>query len=361
MIDLAKALEEAGLKNYIGVPENSYMFLRARQLGLATRPFRLKSSLDPAGIRNLRRIIKEDNIDILHSHEGKTFWPCVFVKWFEKPTFRVVFHRRLQKPHRFYSRSHYRFADAVITVSQVVKDQLIHREHVSPEKIHVIYDFVDFSVFNEKVSGEEIRKKHSLGNGPVVGMVGTMDPEKSKGENYLIEAAKLLDKDFPDTRYLIIGKGVSRNELECMAREYGLSDKIIFAGYQETIQEYIAATDIFCLLSWKSEGLGNVLQEAQAMGKPVIGTGTGGIPETFQNQETGILVASRNVEDLAHALRLLIEKEPLRFKMARNAIQFTRTRFSEERAVSELVSVYDSLLAGQAGETHSRSMTMSHP
>jgi len=350
-IDLAAALEEAGLKNYLGVPADSYMSRKARELGLETCPLSMAGSLDVVGIRKLLRVVRDRGIDIVHCHDGTYYWPCIFAKWPDGRNLRVVFHRRIQKPHHFYSRGHYRYADAVIAVSGSVKDQLVRRERVEAEKIHVVHDFVDFRVFDRSVSGEEVRRKHALDHRVVVGISGTMDPEKSKGELCFIEAARRLDADFPDVRYLIIGQGVSRPELETLTGEYGLADKVLFVGHQEEMPKYMAATDVFCLLSWKTEGLGNVLQEAQAMGKPVIGTSVGGIPETFLAEETGLLVAGRDVEDLARALRRLLEDEPLRRRMAERAGQLARERFGQERAVAQVLSVYESLLCGRARRT----------
>jgi len=103
--------------------------------------------------------------------------------------------------------------------------------------------------------------------------------------------------------------------------------------------------DVFCLLSWRNEGLGNVMLEAQAMGKPVVGTDVGGIPETFEEGKTGLLVPRQDVAALTRALETLLKDETLRHEMGEKATEFSRTRFSRETAVRKTIAVYDEVLS----------------
>lgn len=343
MLSLASGLEKRGIKNFIAAPPKSYLTDQARKLGLFSCPVIIKGSFDSFGLFGLWRIIKKNNIGILHAHQGKVFWPCVFMKWL-KPELKVVFHRHAQLPHKFYSRTHYCWADRVIAISKIIAKELAEREKVPSGKIRVVYNGTDFERFNANVSGKEVREKYQLGKDPVIGTVAAMNKPKGKGQEYLIEAAQIVRQRFPQSKYLIVGDGLIKENLKNLSKKLGVSDKVIFTGYQEDVEKYIAAMDIFCFLSWDTEGFGQVMVEAQAMGKPVIGTDIGGIPETFQDGECGFLIPAKNSELLAGILVMLLEEESKRINMGRAAEKFVKEKFSLDSMVQNVLNVYEEML-----------------
>jgi len=248
------------------------------------------------------------------------------------------------KPHKFFSRSHYRFSDAVITVSRAVGAQLVAREKVPRRKVRVIHNGIDSSLFSPAVSGERVRKTYRIEGNLVVGTAGNLDPVHNKGQQFLIEAAAKLAARFPETRYLIVGEGDHRPAFEKLSERLGVADKIIFTGYQDPILEYLAAMDIFCLLSWRGEGVGHVVAEAQAMGKPAVATDVGGIPETLLHGKTGFVIPSRNVQALVAALERLLREQRLREEMGRRAREFIRTNFNVAAMVRSTLRVYSGVL-----------------
>ncbi|MHB9155709.1 MAG: glycosyltransferase family 4 protein, partial [Endomicrobiales bacterium] len=298
---------------------------------------------DPFGFYRLWKIVQKENIGILHAHQGKVFWPCIFMKWLKGPKLKVVFHRHAQLPHRFYSRGHYRSADRVIAISKAVADGLRRGEKVPAEKIRVIYNGTDFSRFSASVPGDEVRRKYGLENKVVIGTVAAMNRPRGKGQEYLIEAAQILKARSPQAVYLIVGTGPIESELKELARRLGVSDRVIFAGYQEDVENYLAAMDIFCFLSWDTEGFGQVMVEAQAMGKPVIGTDIGGIPETFTDNSTGFLIRPRDCELLAQMISVLLNNEGMRREMGASAARSVRERFSLEGMIDGVTGVYREL------------------
>lgn len=353
MVSLAAGLEKAGHHNVIVAPGDSYVFSEARRLGLTGYPSVIKGSFDPIGIVKLWRAVSREKIDIIHAHQGKVFWPCIIVKMgraflhgllpraFMCPPV-VVFHRHADLAHRFYSRWHYALADHVIAISDAVARGLISREKVAPEKMAVVYNGTDFGRFSPSVSGEEVRRAYHLENRVVIGTVAAMNRPKGKGQGYLIEAAAALRPRFPDARYLIVGAGEILGDLKEDARRRGVDDIIVFTGYQEAVETFIAAMDIFCFLSWDTEGFGQVMVEAQAMGKPVIGTSVGGIPETFRDGVTGILIPPENTGAIVAAITAFLD-DPARRQAAGLAAQsFVRERFSMQSMIGQTIAVYES-------------------
>jgi glycosyltransferase involved in cell wall biosynthesis len=265
------------------------------------------------------------------------------MKWFFKPSVKLVFHRHADLPHRFYSRGHYSAADSVIAISKAVAEGLIKKEGVSPEKVKVVYNGVDLTRYNPAVKGGQIRKELGFDGCIVIGTVAAMNKPKGKGQQYLIEAAARLRGKFPMLRYMIAGDGEIRRELEGLSKSLGVSDIVAFTGFREQIERYIAAMDIFCLLSWDTEGLGRVMLEAQAMGKPVIGTDVGGIPETFINHKTGILIPPENTDELVKAIEFLAARPDERRNYGLEGEKFVKIYFGGDAMTRNIILLYTSL------------------
>lgn len=343
MLSLAAELQKNGTDNIIAAPGDSYLYAKAKEMGLKAYAFSIRGSFAPPGLIRLWKIIKAENVDILHAHQGKVFWPCIIMKLLSGGKLKVVFHRHAQLPHAFYSRSHYSRADAVIAISQAVADGLIEREKVDPDKVKVIYNGTDFDRFSTAVSGDDVRRRYELEGKLVAGTVAAMNRPKGKGQEYIIEAAQILKQRYPDARYLIVGTGEILDELKAFAVKMRVADSIIFTGYQEAVENYIAAMDVFCFLSWDTEGFGQVMVEAQAMGKPVIGTDIGGIPETLDDTRTGFIIPPCNSEMLAQVLSQLFDSAELRARMGGAARQYVTERFSNAAMAAAVLKLYEEI------------------
>lgn len=342
ILSLASTLNKMGVCNLGGFPKGSYLEKEAIGLNIKACPIRIRNSLDFIGILELLRITKREGIDILHVHQGKIFWPAVCVKWLSLNKLKLVFHRRLDKKSNLLSRGHYKFADKVISVSGKVKDNLIKFDKVKPSKISVVYTGmeIDESLYD----GAKIRKKYNIEDKITIGIVAGINKPEGKGQGYLLECASLLKERYNNLHYLIVGDGSLRSELERYARDRGIDFLTTFTGYQEDVYDFIKAMDIVVLLSCGTEALPAVLIEAQLLGKPVIGTNIGGIPETFQEGETGFLIPSRDVESLKRGLIELIENEDKRKEMGEKGKKFAKERFDMKNCCSSIKSVYEELV-----------------
>ena len=344
---LADSLQKSGeTQNFIAAPADSFLFEQAVRKNLTAFPFKAKNSFDPFAVSNLVRIIKKNNIDIIHAHQGKLYWTALIARLF-CPKVKVVLHRRQDTRHSFFSRKHYKFSDAVITVSKAVAGGLIKYEKVAPEKIKVVYNGVNFEKFSLNTDFSDIVKEYYLEWKTVVGTVGAVVDLKGKGQIFLIEAAKILRSDFPNLCYLIVGAGNGLEDLKQYAKNIGVDDIVCFTGYQEQVQKFVSAMDIFCLLSWDTEGMPNVLIEAQALKKPVIATNIGGIPEAFIDSVTGIMVEPSNVSQTAKAIRELVKDSDKAKRMGENGRKFVEEKFTIEKMVSDVLDVYNKIMTAK--------------
>ncbi|MCL2389926.1 MAG: glycosyltransferase family 4 protein [Endomicrobia bacterium] len=341
---LADSLQKSGeTQNFIAAPAGSFLFEQAVKKNLTVFPFKAKNSFGPFAILNLIRIIKKNNINIIHAHQGKLYWTALIARFF-CPKIKVVFHRRQDTRHSFFSRSHYKFADAVIAVSKAVAGGLVKYEQVAPEKIKVVYNGVNLDKFSLDIDFSDIVKDYYLEWKTVVGTVGAIVDLKGKGQIFLIEASKILRTDFPNLCYLIVGAGNGLEDLKQYAKNIGVDDIVYFTGYQEQVQKYVSAMDIFCLLSWDTEGMPNVLIEAQALKKPVIATNVGGIPEAFLDNVTGIMIEPSNVAQTAKAIKELASDSDKAKHMGENGRKFVERKFTIKNMVSDVLDVYNKIM-----------------
>jgi glycosyltransferase involved in cell wall biosynthesis len=345
MLFLASSLDKSQrCENIIAVPSNSKLFEESVQKNLKTIPFKAVNSFDPSGILKLIKIIKEYNIAIVHVHQGKLYWTSLAAKLFCR-NIKVVFHRRQDTRHSIISKNHYRFADAIIAVSKSVANGLIKYEKVSPDKVKVVYNGVNFDKFNDNIYFDDVIKEYNLQGKTVVGTVGAIVNFKGKGQIYLIEAAKFLRKDYPNLRYLIVGDGKGFEEQKAFAEKLKVEDIVYFTGYQEQIQKFVSAMNIFCLLSWDTEGMPNVVIEAQALKKPVIVTSIGGNPESFVAGTTGIMIKSSNyAQAAAQAIKKLVDNPDLAKQIGNAGKQFVEKNFSIEKMVENTLEVYKQVM-----------------
>jgi teichuronic acid biosynthesis glycosyltransferase TuaC len=153
-----------------------------------------------------------------------------------------------------------------------------------------------------------------------------------KGIHENLRALKLLhDRGIREWRYTIVGEGPFRGELELLARELGIKDRVVFTGrlpHREAIR-MIRESDIFCLPSW-AEPFGNVFAEAAVCSRPAIGCRGFGAELTIRDGETGLLVPPRDVDALAEALAYLLTHPERARDMGRKAKEWIR-QFTWER------------------------------
>jgi glycosyltransferase involved in cell wall biosynthesis len=163
-----------------------------------------------------------------------------------------------------------------------------------------------------------------------------------KGVHILIRAMKLVIRQVPDAKLLIIGRGVYKAQLENLVSELGLEGKAEFLDHvpQEVLRGHMRSCRVLVLPSL-SEGLGRVLIEAMACGKPVIGTNTGGIPSLIHDGINGFLVPPNDPEVLAERLIYLVSNEDEAVRMGARGREFVAQTFSTEKYVGGYAKVLD--------------------
>jgi glycosyltransferase involved in cell wall biosynthesis len=222
------------------------------------------------------------------------------------------------------------YSKKILCVSQAMADQFPVRWHQS--KVVVLHDGFPFDEFKpvEQLRIEAFVRDYNLENRILVGLIGRIILQR-KGQDIFVRAISLLKEDFPDARFLMVGSCYPGNEfhldhLNALIGELGVRENIVLTGEAKDVKAVYSALDVSVMASAHPEPFGGVTLESMAFGKPVVGTNIGGTPEQIIDGETGILIAPNEPQEMAEAIRLLLEDADLRKRMGAAG----KTRFFKE-------------------------------
>jgi glycosyltransferase involved in cell wall biosynthesis len=210
-------------------------------------------------------------------------------------------------------------------------------------RFRLIYYGIDAAAVQQAAAVPLTRTQLDLPeDAPVLAVVARLHP--MKGIPYLLEAMPQIVQAQPQTRLLLLGDGPDRAALEQQSRAAGLEKSVRFLGWRTDVVKIVPVCDVVVLPSIHTETFGYALADAMALGKPVVGTDVGGVPELVAHNQTGFIVPKRNPAALAQAILALLNN-PAR---ARQFGAAGRTRveqhFPLERMRRETLAVYEELL-----------------
>ena len=171
----------------------------------------------------------------------------------------------------------------------------------------------------------------------VIGMAGPL--EAVKGADYFLRACHRVVEAGHDIRVVIAGSGPEERGLRKLAATLQLSGRLTFVDGGVSMQGYLSALDIFCLPSLQ-QGLGVMMLEAMALGRPVIASGVGGITSVIEDRVSGLVVPPGDSGSLAAGMMELLVQRDFARGLAAAGRELVREKFSESRMLDELISVY---------------------
>ena len=222
--------------------------------------------------------------------------------------------------------------DLVVAVSPTVAKQLL-RGGISPKRLSTIANGVNLPE-NDRVTQRP--QVHSL----TVGMATRLVDDKGIGD--LLQAAHLILEKQRNVRFLIAGDGPLRPAFEQQANALGISASVSFLGFVKDMLSFYSSLDIFVLPSLR-EGLPMSILEAMALGKPVIATTVGAIPNVIADDVSGLLIEPGDVRGLQAKLSHLIQNEALRSRLGNGARVVIESRYSATIMANAYLERYRSL------------------
>jgi glycosyltransferase involved in cell wall biosynthesis len=167
----------------------------------------------------------------------------------------------------------------------------------------------------------------------------------------MLRALPAIVRAAPTVHYVIVGSDDSgyTNRLKQLAHELKIADRVHIVGFQDPVQPFLAALDLYVHPALM-EGFGIAVVEAMAMGKAVVATTTGGLPEVVAQGETGLLVPPGDVESLATTVVSLLEDRARREQMGICGRARAKERFSLSASVRQMEQLYEEVLVAQKGK-----------
>ena len=313
---LVKGLLSEGVEVSLAAPRNSEIHLRTRELAMPFHPVSIAGGMDGVSAWRLRGVVRHGGYGIVHAHSSHAHSVAFLATAAMHARPRLVVSRRVDFPVGKHAASRLTYlhgADMFLAISSGVREALL-AGGVAPERIRMVPSGVDLQKFEKVGDGGRVRSEFGIAaDAPVVGNVAALAPHKSQVD--LVRAARIVADRVPSVRFLIVGEGELRDDLEAQVRELGLEGTVKFTGFREDVLDVMAAFTCFVMPSYL-EGLCTSIMDAQAMGIPVVATDTGGIPDIVRDGVTGLLVAPRKPEQLAVAIIRLLEDETLRRRLA---------------------------------------------
>jgi glycosyltransferase involved in cell wall biosynthesis len=322
--------ERGGMEKYASELDIPVRFLEVKPLKHPAAPLRLASA-----IGGYSAIFNEEKADIVHVNATarRALSAGVAAKISGIP---AILHVRIIDSDGIADRILATLYTRVIANSKATAGRFAAIKS-EDSKVTVIHNPVDLNKFRMMPANKDVRMSLGAGEGDILaGVVGWL--HEFKGHKYFIDAAtRLTDKE--NIKFVIVGDGPLRAELEAQASADPAAKNIRFAGHRSDMTDVMNALDILVLPSLR-EHFGRVLIEAMACGKPVVATNAGGVPEIVIDGETGLLVPPRDPIALASAIGRLAEDSSLRESMGRSGAERAARLFSSERHAELVQNIY---------------------
>jgi len=226
----------------------------------------------------------------------------------------------------------------LIVVSKAI-ERKIRDEGRTGAPVSLIYNGVDLQRYTDQQPCCTLHEDYGIPeNAPIVGVVARLEPEK--GHRTLVDAWPEVLALIPDAWLLIVGEGSERNALEAEAVSLGIESRVVFTGRRDDVPAVTAALDIAVLPSYR-EAQGLSVLEAMALGRPVVASNVGGIPEMIEDGVTGLLVPPDDCPALAAAIVRLLTDHPLADTLGKRGHDLVHERFCIELMVDSVESIYD--------------------
>ncbi|RJR38281.1 MAG: glycosyltransferase [Desulfobacteraceae bacterium] len=232
----------------------------------------------------------------------------------------------------------YRNADRVVALSNGVREDLITRYRLQPEKVKTIYNPVDLAAIGKAATAGDKTLPEEKGCFQILSAGRLV---RQKGFDILIRAVAKLSP--LNIRLTVLGEGEDRNDLLNLAERLGIKERVFLPGFQKNPYSWMHRSDLF-VLSSRWEGFGHVIVEAMASGTPVLSTRCkSGPDEIITDGVDGILCEPESVEEMAGKIRFMISNPDTRARLSRAGLE-SMGRFEAGRIAREYEALFQSVL-----------------
>jgi glycosyltransferase involved in cell wall biosynthesis len=346
LADLANGLVNRGHDVYVAVRPHSplpHELQNVPEENVVT--LALRNSLDAKSARDLSRLVRRNQIQIVHAHMARDYPLAAYAARMNTGA-KLIITRHVLFPLNRLHRVTLSKAARIIAVSQAVASQLQADAVAPPERVSVVLNGIDVARF--QAARQNFNRRQFLNrwelpeDSLLVGTVGELTPLKGQ-EEFLRAAVQLLEES-PTAYFIIAGIDHSRGKehrarIQRLIKELDLAERVRLVGWLEDLAQLYCALDVF-VSSSHTESFGLALAEAMATGTPAVATETEGARELIQSGGTGLLVPIGDVDKLAEAVLQLLKDREWRVRLGTEAQKDASARFSIERMIDETEEIY---------------------
>jgi glycosyltransferase involved in cell wall biosynthesis/SAM-dependent methyltransferase len=357
VLGLARNIDREEFRLDVLCPEKGELPDDLREAGTRVIPLDWQAIKDPVSFFKLAQELGRGKYHIFHIHSGQLNAFTKIMAWILRvpaviltehlavSDHRWIKNKAVLSLHLFLHRFSDMLVDKVIAVSEASRRAFIVRQGISPAKVETIYNGVNLE---ETGSGKTDTAgfKARLGvavDAPIVALIGRLSPEK--GHAVFVMAAQEIARDHPDARFVVIGEGPQRKNIEKLIAGYGLEGKFVLTGFIKDVAGALEAADIIVQPSFDDgESFGLTVVEAMAKAKPVILSDIGCFREIISEGKDGLLFPAGDHVSLAQKMRLLLGDGRLRETLGREGQKTVRRRFDIRLNAAATQQAYKRLL-----------------
>ena len=303
---------------------------------------------DLNSIREVRRLIKKYNPDIVYAHSSKAGAIarvadiglknyCVYnphgwafnMRCSDKKRMMYTAIEKIAAP----------FCEKIICISDAEKQSALEKKICREDKLQVIFNGVDIESYECGEHGKVKRADLDIPEDAfVIGMVGRISPQKAP--DVFVKMAKLVKDEIPNAHFIIVGNGNQEVEIRKYTEDNGFSDSLHITGWVDEPMSYVELFDVACLLS-RWEGFGLALPEYMMAGKPIVASRVDAIPNIIRDGENGMLVKVDDPVGSYEAVLEIYQDDELKDKLEAQGYRDVKKRFNARRVAKEHERVFD--------------------
>ena len=295
----------------------------------------------PAILRSMmkfRKWIREHGIRVVHAFDASAIFAAPLARLMRVP---LVLSSTLGNRNLFDAKTRKqvpltdRLVDGIVVNCEAMRRHMVEDYHVPRERTILCYNGVETSEFYP-LPGP---KPEPVADAPlVIGSVCVLRPEKRM--ELLVEAFVPVQRQYPQTKLLIVGTGPELPKLEAKAAQLGIRGSCVFQPAVPSVAPLLRAMDIYVSCS-SSEAFSNSILEAMACGCCPVGSRVGGTPELIEDGKRGVLFESGNAKELSAKLKQLVQDEELRKRYGQNAARFAAEQLNMQVALDRMSQIYE--------------------
>ena len=340
---LDSTLFELTLASFTDGGRENELLRQAREREIKTSAIWTKNAYDLSSVRRIRRALTENKLDLLCTHtyrpnilgffavRGTEVKQIAFSRGWTGDNLKVEFYHWLDK--RLLRRLRH-----IVAVSEAKRLELVGLG-IPEERVTVIPNAVELPSRRDSDALDlNLRQKYNLPpDCTLVASCGRLSPEK--GHSVFLSMASILEREFDNVRFLIVGEGPQRKRLESLGKALIQSRKLILAGFIPNFSRCLPQVDVFVNASF-SEGMPNVILEALSFARAVVATDVGGVREIIEDRKTGLLVEAGNAAKLADRVGELLKNPGLQKDLGEAGREFVAGHHSFSAQAERLKELY---------------------